>query len=115
MATRFSFEVCILTYNRAELLRQALDALSVQTDGNFAVAVYDNASRDETPQTVESFREKFGARLRYVRHGENIGADANFHSAVSGAAFPVTPSSSLRNGGSFSAMPPKCAKNSEWA
>lgn len=90
MATRFSFEVCILTYNRAELLRQALDALSAQTDGNFAVAVYDNASCDETPQTVESFRGKFGARLRYVRHGENIGADANFHSAVSGAKCDYT-------------------------
>lgn len=77
--TAGDLEVCVLTFNRAPLLHQALESLLAQTARGFAVSVYDNASPDGTAETVEELRPRFGGNFRYVRHPKNIGADANFH------------------------------------
>lgn len=78
-------EVCVLTFNRAPLLRQALESLLAQTARGFSVSVYDNASADATAETVAALGPRFGGNFRYIRHRENIGADANFHAALAGA------------------------------
>lgn len=84
--TAGDLEVCVLTFNRAPLLRQALESLLAQTARGFSVSVYDNASSDGTAETVEELRPRFGGNFRYVRHPKNIGADANFHAALAGAS-----------------------------
>ncbi len=51
--------VVICTYNRSELLRLALDALSAQTtigDGRWAVLVVDNNCTDDTQDVVNGFK-----------------------------------------------------------
>ena len=83
-------EVCVLTFNRCALLKQALESLAGQTAAGFLLSVYDNASSDATPEVVEAAKKSFGENLKYVRHAKNIGADANFHAALDGASRKYT-------------------------
>lgn len=77
--------LCVPTYNRAPLLRQALEAVFAQlSDGgpdDVEVIVSDNASTDDTADVVRSF----GARLpslTYFCQPENRGPDANILQAL---------------------------------
>jgi len=75
--------LCVPTYNRSGLLRQSLHAILSQVDTAVApqveVLVMDNASPDDTPQVVAELQAQFpDAPVRYVRHPQNIGPDANF-------------------------------------
>ena len=79
--------LCLPTYKRARLLREALEAvlrqISAAEAGLVEVVVLDNASPDDTPAVVEACgREAPHVRLRYLRHAENIGMDANFLAAM---------------------------------
>ena len=58
------------TYNRAALLRRALESVRAQTLTSFEVIVVDDGSTDETEDLVASFGDK---RFRYVRQ-ERAGA-----------------------------------------
>jgi hypothetical protein len=71
--------IAIPTYNRWGCLKQLLEILAPQLAGESRVEliVSDNASPDDTPAVVASFREK-GLALIYNRNEKNIGADANF-------------------------------------
>ena len=55
-------EVCVLTFNRCALLKQALESLAGQTAAGFLVSVYDNASSDATPEVVEAAKKSFGEK-----------------------------------------------------
>jgi len=62
-------EVVVPTYNRADLLRGCLKSLhtAVVPDGlTVGVTVVDNNSKDRTRAVVESWKEQFGGRLRYL-------------------------------------------------
>lgn len=83
-------EVCVLTFNRCALLKQALESLAGQTAAGLLVSVYDNASSDATAEVVKAAEKSFGGNLKYVRHAKNIGADANFHAALDGASRKYT-------------------------
>ena len=79
------FTVAIPTYNRAELLRQAITGLLNQTFRDFELLIADNCSEDHTPEVVKSFDDP---RIRYVRHDENRGAVANFEYTFEQARTP---------------------------
>ena len=67
----------IPTYNRANSnLLAVINAALNQTYENIQVLVGDNASSDHTSELVASITDP---RLAYVRHSENIGANANFN------------------------------------
>ena len=70
--------IAIPTYNRSECLAQLLEILAPQLAGESRVelVISDNASPDDTPTVVTSFREK-GLPLIYNRNEMNLGADAN--------------------------------------
>jgi glycosyltransferase involved in cell wall biosynthesis len=68
--------VCVATYNRAALLRRCLDSLLAQTVSGFELVVVDNASSDETAETVRACADP---RLRYVRNPENLGSRGNWN------------------------------------
>jgi glycosyltransferase involved in cell wall biosynthesis len=67
--------ICIPTFNRSALVRQAISMALSQTNANIEVIVSDNASTDDTPDVVGSFSDP---RLRYVRTETNIGPVGNF-------------------------------------
>ena len=71
--------IAIPTYNRSGFLAQLLEILAPQLAGESRVEliISDNASPDDTPEVVASFREK-GLALIYRRNETNIGPDANF-------------------------------------
>lgn len=75
----------IPTYNRSATLARALRSALAQDHHAIEVVVCDNASTDDTAAVVARASET-DARVRYVRHPVNIGATANFRSAVDEAA-----------------------------
>lgn len=71
--------VGIPTFNRAGLLREAIESVLGQTFSDFRLVVSDNASTDETDEVIASFADP---RLEYVRAEENIGMIGNFNRLI---------------------------------
>jgi GT2 family glycosyltransferase len=63
--------VIVPTYDRAQIVRLAIDSVVGQTYSNVEVVVVDDGSRDNTRQVIESY----GAPVRYV-HQANAGVSA---------------------------------------
>lgn len=74
--------VCVLTFNRARLLRHAIESLLGQTLGDFELVVCDNASTDDTAEMVRGFRDP---RIRHVRGAHNAGIGGNWARALEAA------------------------------
>jgi glycosyltransferase involved in cell wall biosynthesis len=69
--------VGIPTYNRADLLRRALEIITTQTYTHLEIIVSDNASSDERVKNiVDEFRSK-DARIIYFKQDKNLGVLAN--------------------------------------
>jgi glycosyltransferase involved in cell wall biosynthesis len=66
--------VTIPTYNRAHLLREAIQSVLGQSLIEIELFVSDNASTDDTASAVASFNDP---RVHYVRNDSNIGHLAN--------------------------------------
>lgn len=64
-------------YNGEEYIRDALNALLVQTFHDFELIISDNASTDRTGEICQEYAQR-DSRIVYVRQKENIGAAANF-------------------------------------
>lgn len=62
--------VIIPTFNRAHLLRRAIESVLQQSLGCWELIVIDDGSTDETPEIVAGFRDP---RIRYIHHGHNRG------------------------------------------
>ena len=79
--------IAIPTYKRSSLLCELLAVLAPQLAGHSEVEliISDNASPDNTSQVVQQFIDA-GLSVRYHRHPENIGSDANFISCFHMAA-----------------------------
>lgn len=75
--------IIVPTYNRAEMLREALQSALAQRYPHFEIIVSDNASTDQTAEVVQSFGDP---RIRYFRQSHNIGITANWKFAVSQAS-----------------------------
>jgi len=78
--------VVLSTYNRAELLRGALESLASQQAGDvpFEVLVVDNNSTDDTPAVVDAFVRR-GAPMRYLFEGQQ-GLSYAWNTAIQQAA-----------------------------
>jgi glycosyltransferase involved in cell wall biosynthesis len=77
-----SLSVCIPTFNRAALLRDALLRLETMQQCFREIVISDNASPDGTSEVVAALRSRFAA-LTYFRQAENRGVMPNFHAALS--------------------------------
>ena len=78
--------LCIPTYNRAPLLREALQAVLAQATPETEVVVSDNASPDDTALVLSEMQAAYpGAALRVLRQPENTGPDANIYAAIQAA------------------------------
>ncbi len=69
LVTGPSFSVVIPTYNRAELVRQAVLSVIAQTVEDVEVVVSDNQSTDDTRVVVEGFDD---SRVRYVQPPQHM-------------------------------------------
>jgi Glycosyl transferase family 2 len=75
----------IPTYNRAALLKRAIESALNQDYVNIEVIVSDNASTDDTESICRSYSEK-DARLKYIRQSSNRGPVANFAEVLKNAS-----------------------------
>jgi len=83
--------LCIPTYNRAPLLRQALEAVMAQITQDLAasveIVVSDNASTDGTPAVLSEMAAAYPhVCLRPHRQPQNRGPDANIYETVKRAS-----------------------------
>ena len=78
--------VCIMTYNRAETLRETLDSILPQAASllNVEVLVSDNASTDKTAEVVHEYGTA-NPGLRYSRNPQNVGFDGNVVACIENA------------------------------
>lgn len=69
-------KICIflVTYNRKEYLKFALESVLNQSYEDFTITILDNCSTDGTKEYVESIIDK---RIKYIRHEKNLGGLAN--------------------------------------
>lgn len=74
--------IVIPVYNRAELIRRALDSVLAQTFGDFECIVSDNHSSDGTLAVVNEYAAR-DSRIRVVSQSQNIGPVRNW---LAGAA-----------------------------
>lgn len=70
--------IIIPTYRRPGLLRRAIGSAQAQTWKDLQICVYDNASGDETGETVAEIARE-DPRVRYCCHPENLGLMGNFN------------------------------------
>lgn len=66
----------LVTFNRKELLKEALDRLKVQEYENNIVLIVDNASTDGTKECIEKYIDN--SRFFYVNTGKNLGGAGGF-------------------------------------
>lgn len=78
--------IAIPTYNRCKELELLLSVLAPQLVSHPEIELYisDNASSDDTLALVQRFQAE-GLVVRYHRHQENVGSDANFLSCFRAA------------------------------
>lgn len=68
-----AISVILPTYNRATVLRRAVDSVLAQDFADFDLIVVDDGSADETPTLMRSYRDP---RIIYVRQPVNRGGNA---------------------------------------
>ncbi|MDB9525340.1 glycosyltransferase family 2 protein [Oscillatoria sp. CS-180] len=74
--------VCIPTYNRSHLLTCAIASVLEQDYHDFEIIVCDDGSKDDTPERMAEWSD---ARIRYIRHEQNIGKSNNMISGYKAA------------------------------
>lgn len=79
MNINYPITIFIVTYNRADYLKECIESVLNQTYNNFSLCILDNASTDNTHNVVKSFNDN---RINYIRHAKNIGGVANINYAI---------------------------------
>lgn len=74
--------VCIPTYNRVQLLPQAIHSVLEQTELDFELIVCDDGSTDGTAELLTRYTDP---RIQYIRHRQNIGKSNNMRSGFEAA------------------------------
>ncbi|MDM2941659.1 MULTISPECIES: glycosyltransferase family 2 protein [unclassified Citrobacter] len=75
---------CIPTYNRSQFVDELLYSISNQLPHslNIEVCISDNASTDNTRESIDIWRSKYNFPIIFQQHTENIGPDRNYLAAV---------------------------------
>ena len=76
------FSVIIPAYNRAHVLKRAIDSVLAQTCQDFEIVVVDDGSRDDPRAVIQAFADP---RIRFVRQ-DNQGAGVARNTAIDHAA-----------------------------
>lgn len=73
------FTIGIPNYERPHFLREALRNIFGQSFTDFEVIVSDDCSKEDIQSVINEFPD---SRLRWIRHGKNLGAVANFNYVI---------------------------------
>lgn len=79
METNAIVSVVIPTYNRKNMLKEAIESVLAQNYKHIEVIISDNASDDGTDILIQQYLND--ARIKYIRRQENIGPEKNGLSA----------------------------------
>ena len=71
--------IYLTTFNRAEMLKDAIKSVLEQTYQNYDLYILDNCSSDKTGEVVASFSD---SRIHYIRHEKNILGGGNINYAL---------------------------------
>ena len=83
MEKKLSISVAIITFNRAEWLKDALTSLTKQTRQPDEVVVVDNGSKDHTKDVVLSFSDRLNIKYVYeLIHGIPHARNASIRNAT---------------------------------
>ena len=77
--------VCLLTYNRADWLRNTLDSLLAQTVDDFELIISDDCSTDATETVCREYAQR-DRGIRYIRNPRNLGMPGNLNMALQAAS-----------------------------
>lgn len=77
----YILSICIPSYNRADMLRAAIESILNQDVEGVEIVVSDNASTDHTDAVMRYLVQQY-PQLKYVRSDVNVGADRNFLKVV---------------------------------
>ena len=69
--------ICIPTYNRPALLREALDSCFLQTYPEFEVVIGDDSPSNDTLAIVEAYQSRFPGRVFYKHNIPSLGQAGN--------------------------------------
>jgi len=72
---QYLVSILIPTYNRANLLKRAIESALKQSYDNIEIIVSDNCSTDDTKEVVSKFMDN---RIRYFRNERNLGPILNW-------------------------------------
>jgi len=70
--------VCLLTYNRADLLPKTVESLLAQSFSDFEFIISDDCSSDNTEEICREYARR-DARIRYLRNDRNLGMPGNLN------------------------------------
>lgn len=79
--------VIITSYNRADLLKSAIQSVMAQTYHDYEVVVVDDGSQDQSIEVIKAFQRKFPDRIKYFTHEgpTNKGIVATYQLGISKA------------------------------
>lgn len=77
--------VILATYNRANLISDAIESVRAQSFAGWELIVSDDASADNTPEVVRAWCA-MDPRIRYLRNERNLGIGGNSNRAIREAA-----------------------------
>jgi glycosyltransferase involved in cell wall biosynthesis len=78
--------ICIPTYNRIQLLSEAIASVLNQTETRFELIICDDGSTDGTADRMAELLALGDARIHYIRHAQNIGKSNNMRSGFEAAS-----------------------------
>jgi glycosyltransferase involved in cell wall biosynthesis len=81
MSWRPKVSVCLLAYNRGNVLSKTIESLLVQTFSDFELIINDDASSDSTADVCGFFARK-DPRVKYFRNTERLGMPGNLNAAI---------------------------------
>lgn len=80
--------VCLLTYNHAQYVREAVDSiLEQETDFAWQLVIADDHSTDGTQDILKEYQKKYPERIALILQKKNKGPEANWLDLIS---FPKT-------------------------
>ncbi|MBR3016916.1 MAG: glycosyltransferase family 2 protein [Clostridia bacterium] len=74
-------EILMATYNGAFFLREQIDSILKQTDGNWHLTVSDDGSEDGTQDIIDDYAQRFPEKIAHYHSGKRFGnaRDHFFH------------------------------------
>jgi glycosyltransferase involved in cell wall biosynthesis len=78
--------VCIPTYNRLELLQEALESVRIQHYRPLEIVIRDDSTRDDTEQWLRSLPAEPGLTISYVRNETRRGQNRNVNDLFASAS-----------------------------